>query len=336
MKLKNKYIVGVHVMFYEIEMLTEYIDACIGMLRDVENKENITFHFTWNTSEYFEQIDTAVISIQELNNRFYQQVDRIERIGCKLIVDIKNNDMPVYNVADYRRDLNYNYCTQFDFVLWGETDSLWPRETLEIIEQIETYAQSQNVNKYVLFFSERKMWDTSWKVIEHNDFTDITYIDDDIWPIENMASSKSYMALEQMYEINDKADELDVSILNVPKFDGSCLVIKSDLIKSGVNIPHSLLISGDDTSFAESAKILMGDQFIQFVIKNILRVHNRRHPKKRCYILNENNSRGFCGNAKGRWWNIIDKMSKHNLNTLHAQTNVYTMNDVFAEINNVK
>jgi len=332
MRLENKYIIGVHVMFYEIEMLSEYIDSCIGMIQDIDNRENLTFHFTWNTSEYFERIDTAVISLNELNSRFYTCIDRLELAGCKVLTELKDNNVEIYNIADYRRDLNYNFCRSNDFVLWGETDSLWPRETLQIIEQVETYAQSQNVNKYVLFFSERKMWDPSWKVIEHNDFTDVTFIDDEIWPIENLASSKSYMTLDQMYTINDKTEELDIRVLNTPKFDGSCLVIKSDLIKSGVNIPQSLLCSGEDTSFADMAKLFLGDQFVQFVIKNILRVHNRRHPRKRLYISNEDNPRGFCGNAKGDWWEILQTMSKQNLSSLRHQALVYTMQDVLNKI----
>jgi len=332
MILKNKYIIGVHVMFYEIEMLPEYIDACIGMIRDIKNKENITFHFTWNISEYFEQIDTTVISVHELNNQFYQQVDRIERIGCKLIIDVKDNNAEVYNIADYRRDLNYNFCRSNDFILWGETDSLWPKETLQITEQLDEYALTQSISKYVLFFSERKMWDPSWQVVEHNDFTNIQFVNDSNWALENLASSKSYMTLEQMYDINNKAEELDIRILNTPKFDGSCLVIKSELIKSGVNIPQSLLCSGEDTSFADMAKLLLGDQFVQFVIKNILRVHNRRHPKKRLYISNENNPRGFCGDAKGNWWEILQTMSKQNLSSLRYQAPVYTMQDVFNKI----
>jgi hypothetical protein len=80
------------------------------------------------------------------------------------------------------------------------------------------------------------------------------------------------------------------------------------------------------------AKLLLGDRFVQFVIKNILRVHNRRHPKKRLYISNENNPRGFCGDAKGNWWPILTKMSKENLASLRYQHKMYTMQDVFDEI----
>jgi len=333
MKLKNKYIIGVHVMFYEIEMFPEYVDACIGMMAGIENPENVTFHFTWNVSEYFERIDTELISREELDNKFYSQVSRlVTKTGACNIIETKDNTANVYNIADYRRDLNYNYCTENDFVLWGETDSFWPRETFSIIEQVDEYASTQNIFKYILFFSERKMWDAGWKVIEHNEFTDIQFIDDGVWPLTDLGSSKSYMTLEQMYSINDKAETLDVRVLSEPKFDGSCLVIKSDLIKSGVNIPQSLLCSGEDTSFGDMAKMLLGDQFTQYVIKNILRVHNRRHPKKRLYILNENNPRGFCGNAKGDWWPVLEKMSKENLATLRLQCKMYTMEDVFNKI----
>jgi hypothetical protein len=335
MKLKNKYIIGVHIMFYEVEMLIEYVDACVNMLSDIENKKNVTFHFTWNESEYFETIDISLISKESLRKKFNNEILRIEQLGANVIIDIKTNDNPVYNIADYRRDLNYNYCSWFDFVLWGETDSLWPRETLQIIEQIDEYAVGQNINKYVLFFSERKMWDPSWKVIEHNDFTNEQFIDTQEWNLNHWASSKSYMTLQQMYEINDRANELDINILKTPKFDGSCLVIKSNLIKSGVNIPQSLLCSGEDTSFADMAKLILGDQFVQFVVKNILRVHNRRHPKKRLYILNEDNPRGFCGkDNKGDWWEILHDMSKQNLGSLRFQAPVYTMEDVFNKIKN--
>ena len=71
---------------------------------------------------------------------------------------------------------------------------------------------------------------------------------------------------------------------------------------------------------------------MQFVIKNILRVHNRRHPKKRLYILNENNPRGFCGDGKGNWWTILHDMSKENLASLRYQYKTYTMDDVFNKI----
>ena len=41
MKLENKYIIGTNVMFYEIEILHENIDAYIQCCKDIENPKNI-------------------------------------------------------------------------------------------------------------------------------------------------------------------------------------------------------------------------------------------------------------------------------------------------------
>lgn len=332
MKLKNTYIVGVHVMFYEIEMLEEYLRSCKGMIEQVDNLENIMFHFAWNITEHFEGVATRP---NDLTNRAFNLINSYLPEACITIECYGypefHNDH-VYNIADYRRELNDKYCMDYDFILWGETDSLWPRETLHIIEQVDDYAQSTHVNKYILSFAERKMWDESWKIIEHPDYTDVEYQDTDDWVLNNPASSKSYMTLEEMYAINNKTSELSIAILSEPKFDGSCLVIKSDLIKSGVNIPRALLCSGEDTSFGDMAKLILGDHFIQYVVKNILRVHNRRHPQKRMYIVDENNPYGFCGNAKGNWWPILEGMSKENLMTLRYQAPIHTMDDVLKRI----
>ena len=59
MKLNKKYIIGTHVMFYEIDMVGEFVDSCINALKYVENKENVKFHFCLNLSEYFEEFDTG-------------------------------------------------------------------------------------------------------------------------------------------------------------------------------------------------------------------------------------------------------------------------------------
>jgi len=148
---------------------------------------------------------------------------------------------------------------------------------------------------------------------------------------ENYA--KSFINIEKMNEINSKTKELDIRSIDYPKIDGSCLVLTSELIKSGVNLPHSLLLYGDDSSIGTMAKLILGDKFIQFTVKNILKVHARRHPKKRLYIKDENNPRGFCGKHKGEWSDILDKFSKHNLHTLiGCQNKFYTFDDVFKKI----
>ena len=82
-----------------------------------------------------------------------------------------------------------------------------------------------------------------------------------------------------MNEINSKANEFDFSYIQHPKISGACLVLSSDLIKFGVNIPSCLLYN-DDEGLSIMCHKLMGQNFIQFVCQNVLHVHARRHPQK--------------------------------------------------------
>ena len=54
MKLSKKYIIGTHIMFYEIEMAREHIESIINATNRVANKENVMIDLLFNISEYFE------------------------------------------------------------------------------------------------------------------------------------------------------------------------------------------------------------------------------------------------------------------------------------------
>ena len=346
-KLKNKYVVGCHIMFYEIEMVEEYLQSFANMLETVENKENVFLDLCFNMSQYMEDMSDDV-DVIHFRNRFRELRNDVGRIAFgnsdnyttrnqwmvnNFTWTEKTDEDELYNNPSYRRDLNYNWCDKVDFVLWGETDSLWPKETFQSIESVSEYANQQNINRYILTFAYRKMWDDGWKPLEHVDMTDLPFVGGEEWNLNAPESPKSYMTLETMNEINSKADQLDIRIINYPKFDGSCLVISSQLIKAGVNIPHAMLMCGEDTSLGDMAKLIMGDKYTQFIVKNILRVHNRRHPNKRVHIKDEDNRMGFCGDAKGNWWKIIESMSKTNLAKLKDnQEKLYTYDDFLKEI----
>jgi len=335
MKLSKTYVIGTHVMFYEIEIYKEFIGGLINLIEPVSNKENIYLHFCFNTSQYFEKIDTSKIEIHRLYDKFYEGIQMLYDINVpkdNIVIKLKTDNEDIYNVADYRRDLNYNYCTKVDYVMWGETDSFFPKEAFNVIESVAQYGQNANIHKYILSFADRKMWDDTWKVTEHVDYENIKFVDTPD-QVDNKNYAKSSLSIEEMNSINAKTTEFDIRALSQPKIDGSCLVLSSDLVKSGVNLPHSLLLYGDDSSIGVISKQIMGDKFIQFVVKNILKVHARRHPNKRLYILNEDNPRGFCGDKKGKWSQILDQHSKFNLhNILNSQNKFYTFKDVLGKL----
>ena len=117
-----------------------------------------------------------------------------------------------------------------------------------------------------------------------------------------------------MNEINAKAEEFNFTYITRPKISGSCLVISTDLIKFGVNVPLCLLYN-DDEGLSVMCEKLMGQNFIQFVCKNVLHVHARRHPQKRLYIRGEDNPYSFIGEKNENFQKFLD-LSKQNIQKL--------------------
>ena len=311
-KLNKKYVIGTHVMWFELEMYADFIKGMVNLLETVENKENVTIDLCLNLLQHFEKVDTDKIKKQELVIKFNKGVATLEQMGFWVNHEIKDGD-EFYFHADYRRDLNYNYCKKVDYVMWGETDSLFPREAFDVIETLAKYTDEQNTHRYLLSFADRKMWDSSWDPLVHLDYRDIEFIDDDKGHL-NPNQAKSPMSIEKMNEINAKTKEFQFGYIQQPKISGACLVLSSDLIKSGVNIPSCMLYNDDEGLSIMSHKLL-GENYLQFVCENILHVHARRHPQKRMYVKDENNPYSFIDKKNTDFQKFL-KMSKENIHVL--------------------
>ena len=328
--LKNKYVIGTHVMFFEIEMYKDFIDGLVNLLETVENKDNVTIDLCFNMSEEIEKIDYEKISKEELLGKFYAGVNRIIDLGYENVhTGIVEKD-ELYFHADYRRDLNYNYCKKVDYVMWGETDSFFPKEAFDVIETLSSYTKEQNLHRYLLSFSDRKMWDSSWDPLVHVDYESHVFVDDDKGHL-NPNQAKSPMSIEKMNKINVKAKEFDFIYITRPKISGACLVFSSDLIKCGVNVPPCLLYNDDEGLSIMSERIL-GNTFVQFVCKNVLHVHARRHPSKRLYVKDEDNSYSFIDKKNSNFQKLLG-LSKQNIQSLITGKNkFYEYNDLQKEL----
>jgi hypothetical protein len=316
MKLSKKYVIGTNVMWFEIEMYEDFIKGLVNLLdTNIENKENVMIDLCLNLSQYLEKLDTDKITEQKIIEKFYNGVDKIEELGY--LVNVKQVEKDeFYFHADYRRDLNYNYCKKVDYVMWGETDSFFPKEAFWGLETLSKYTDEQGIHKYIACFGDRKMWDSSWDATVHNDYVDVDFVDDDKQHL-NLNQAKSPLPIETMNKINEKVEEFDIGMIQYPKLDGSCLVISSDLIKFGVNIPPCMIYN-DDHGLSIMSEKLMGKNYKQFVFKNLLKVHARRHPRKRLYVLEENNPNAF-GNKKNDKFNKFKSMSDENIQMLIHQ-----------------
>lgn len=319
MKLNNKYVIGYHVMWYEIEMIDEAIDALKDAIEPVENRENITVDLCFNESQYIEKIDERQYKMSDLHGIFFNKtVDKLDGLDINIEQSVFMDSDSLYGIGSYRRELNYRYCNTHDYVIWGESDCLVPKNLFKIIEKINQYTTKEEINRHCITFATRKMWDDSWKILEHNDFTDKPYYDLDEEKWKNEPSSIWYtMSKEEMNNINNDLEGFDIRIIDKPRFEGSCLIISSDLLKSGINIPAACSFIDEDTAFQYMIRIIMGDKYRQFIIKNVLKVHNRNHPNKREYILNEKDKKySKHRRQSNKIYDKFSNVSKFNLNNL--------------------
>ena len=315
-RINNKLAIGCLVQWYEIEIVEEYIESLKKALDGIENKENVIVDFKLVINQELEKIDESQTTVDKIITRFEKMIDGFE-------LDVTEE---LVTIADYRRWFNDYYCEKVDVLMWGETDSILPKQTFEVLDNLHTQAKD-TTPKYVSFFGICKMWDESWKILEHPDFTDKPFIENDY---DNWWSLKYTMSADEMYKINEKVEELDVRTLNDFKFNGCGLVISSEVIKAGVNIPRSVFFVHEDTAFQNVMIKLFGNSIPQYVIKNILLVHNRNHPKKRMYVGGE---LGGTMNEKRRsndWYVKANKMSEQNCyNITNPNYKSYTWEDVW-------
>ena len=79
-KLKNKYVIGTHVMWFEIEMYKDFINGLLNLLETVDNKENVTIDLCFNASQKLEQVvDTE--DIYKLKEKFLKGVSKIKDLA---------------------------------------------------------------------------------------------------------------------------------------------------------------------------------------------------------------------------------------------------------------
>ena len=332
MKINNKFAIGCLIQWYEIELIEEYLQSVKNALDLIDNKENVIVDLYFNCSQELEKIDEEQMTISEIKHKYKDILKKLfgdlEYGGYNIHSYINDVSNSMYTIADYRRDFNDNYCIKVDVLMWGESDSLIPRQTFQILDNLHTSVK-ENTPKYVSFFGTCKMWDESWLPIEHTEFTDKPFVDGDT---ENWWSLRYNMNIDEMNSFNDKVEELDIKAINQYKFNGCGLVISSDLVKSGVNIPKSSFFIHEDTAFMLQLQRLFGGEIPQYVIKNILLVHNRKHTKKRFYVKGELKTDDVSGGRlRHDWYKKASDMSHHNCYNMFNQSKTYTWGDVFKD-----
>ena len=313
--MKTKFAIGCLVQWYECDIIEEYVNSLKDAL-DVYDGDVL--------------VDFLICANQDLekciNDKTFAEC-QIKIKGLlshpKFKTTLTDN---LITIADYRRKFNLEYCDKVDVIMWGESDAILPKQNFVVLDYLHQMSLQNNNPKYLAFFGTCKMWDDTWKPLEHTDFTNKPFIANDY---DNWWSLKYTMTKEEMNKINDKTEELDVRILPQHKFNGCGLVISSEVIRSGVNIPKSVFFVHEDSAFMYMTNKILGN-IPQYVIKNILLVHNRNHPKKRNYIKGEIGDTMNKKRRSNEWYVKANKMCEQNyINLFNPNYKSWTWNDVY-------
>lgn len=316
--MKTKFAIGVLVQWYESSIIEYYIDSLKDAIERYDGEVIVDVCIIADTT-------LEKPTSQEDKELAIEKIDDIceEAFGYNYI---RNEYEKLYTIADYRREFNDKYCTKADVLVWGESDMLVPKQSFVVLDHLH-----QNVDspKYLATFSICKMWDDSWKPLEHPEFTDKPFIEMDT---KNWWSLRYTMSKEEMNRFNDKVEDIDVSIISPHKFNGCGLVISSEVIKAGVNIPRSVFFIHEDTAFMMMTNKVLGN-IPQYHFKNILVVHNRKHPDKRTFVKGEENLDKTNPGAQRQvhnWYTPANKMCEQNCYKLFDPNfKPYTWKDVF-------
>ena len=317
--MKTKFAIGCLVQWYECDIIGEYVDSIKDSIKSYDGEVIVDFTIITN-----EELEKCISS---------EQKDKCIKKIESCLLDFKHvrfiNEL--HTIADYRRLFNTNYCEDVDVIIWGESDALIPKDTFVILNNLHQMSLQNNNPKYLAFFGTCKMWDDSWLPLEHPDFTNKPFFDKpEQFKSNHWWSLRYTMTKGEMDNINSKTDELDVRIIPQHKFNGCGLVISSEVIKSGVNIPKSVFFVHEDSAFMYITNKILGN-IPQYIIKNILLVHNRNHPNKRMYVKNER--RDGTMNEKRRsndWYVKANKMCEQNyVNLFNPNFKSYTWEDVW-------
>jgi len=314
--IKTKFAIGCLVQWYECDIIEEYAESLKEAMEQYDGQVIVDFTIVGNQdlekciSE--EQLDECIMKIESICN----------------FGNVRYTD-DLHTIADYRKGFNDDYCNQADVLIWGESDALLPKMEFVILDQLHGSSLANGNPKYLAFFGTCKMWDNSWKQLEHPDFTDKPFIEGDI---KNWWSLRYTMTKDEMNKINNKTNELDVQTLPQHKFNGCGLVISSEVIKSGVNIPRSVFFVHEDSAFMYMTNKVLGN-IPQYVIKNILLVHNRKHPNKRMHIKGEEGIEKTDPGAQRKvhdWYVKANKMCEQNsANLFNPNYKSFTWEDVW-------
>ena len=261
------YNLSLHCMWYESMMLSDTFDSILSAAQNMSKDSMLNINICLNYQTY---IETPINKIDNCFNYLIQNHPIFRQTNSNVITsfDMKTEDHLFYNIADMRRDY---YKDDITYNIWGESDTLLPEQFFYILDNI--YIDQP----HVLSLSSRKMWDDSWKMVEHIDIQNLNR------PALGILDHEYVITQDELNDFNSKyAPE----IVQLPycKIDGSLLCLSSNLPQF---IPDDMHFAREDTC---TAYALSYNKIPQYHVSNIIKGHNYSHPLKRTNTNTARNS----------------------------------------------
>lgn len=256
-------------MWYESSMIDECWHSVLQALRAAPNVD-VKLEICFNFQTYIEKPD-----IPDHRSMLEKWDSHPLMQDFTPNLTIKTDDQPFYNIADWRREV---YDPKAKYTVWGETDTILPRDFFAILDQVEID------QPHVLTLAGRPMWDDSWDIVTHERLLGYSkpcqcppknHKEDCIELLESPLKYKDYISQAELNKFNDESG--DIKIQQVPhKIDGStvCLSggIETPFIAPGMHFVR------EDTCLEY---YLRKKNIPQVCIKTRLKGHNYKHPNKR-------------------------------------------------------
>ena len=293
-KFDKTHVFGTHIMWYEIEMVDEYLASILHAMK--LSRWPIHFVFRLNGQTYLEQPDPGVDvnellrGITEKIHVFRDRVRDMDTLRLAKLSDLTVNDLedfttkidvqtiwkestqPLTNIADFRRD---TVNTGVGFTLSGEVDTLLPKRYFQLLEMI---GNSDIERPYIVSFSSRKCWDESWTLVEHSKFQALPCTKKGQKAIPEPFNWDDYITQDELDEFND-AQTTAPPLVELPlwKFDGALLAYSTEMPQL---IPTDFHFAPDDWA----SQIMLENVYPhikQYHLPSVLKGHNYMHPRKR-------------------------------------------------------
>lgn len=259
----------VHHMWYETNMIQECWNSILAAKKAAPNVD-IKVKICLNKQTYVEKpsqgMDTDEFFTKHLDHPLFKD-------PTTEIVSKTDND-PFYNIGDWRREV---YDPNAKYTVWGESDTIIPRDFFAILDQIEID------QPHVLTFAGRPMWDNSWDVVTHERLQGYSkpchcgeeHREDCIELLEAPFKYKDYINQKQLDKFNEESG--DIKIQQVPhKIDGSLVCISKE--HQTPFIAPDMHFVREDTCFENVCRIR---NIPQVCVTTRLKGHNYWHPNKR-------------------------------------------------------